>query len=193
MLQIIGCLVATGIVGLTTLVAGRIAGVSLTVFACGFMAFFMTPIFSLRVVRNADIAVLVVQSVAGIVVIQTTHRKGRRQQQPDVTTRELLPLPRRRQEGSRLADAVPLLLERDRDLRLRAADLRVEVDQDQHIRLSEHELDRILTDILRLAFARTNVRRVSIYAARRPSCDRIFGQRRIRPRTRAAPAAHSRP
>ncbi|MEO8367608.1 MAG: DUF4118 domain-containing protein [Candidatus Solibacter sp.] len=161
-----------------TLVAGRIAGVSLTVVACGFMAFFMPPTFSLRVARNADIAVLVVQSVAGIVVTQTTRRKGRRQQQADAITSEPLPLSRR-QEGSRIADVIARLLEKDAGLWLRSADLHVEVDQDQRIKLSEHEFDRILTDILRLAFARNEVtggtrsRRVSIYAAHRPSCDRI--------------------
>lgn len=173
MLQIIGCLIATGIVALTALAAGRIAGLSLTVVICGFMAFFMTPVFSLRVARNADIAVLVLQSVGGVVVTQTGRRKGRPRQQRDVITTEPLSLPLRRQEGSRLADLVPRLLEKDRELRLRSAELHVEVDQHQRVTLSEQQLDGVVADILRLAFARTDVRRVSIYAARRPSCDRI--------------------
>jgi hypothetical protein len=136
------------------------------------MAFFMTPVFSFRVARNIDIAALVFQGVAGIVVTQTARRK-RQRQQPMVITTEPLFLKRRRQEGSRLIDVVPRLMKKDRELWLRSADLHVEVDEFQHITVSEQQLDGLVADILRLAFARTNVRRVSIFAARRPSCDRI--------------------
>ncbi len=175
-LQISGCLIATGVVGLTTAVVGRFAGVALTVVISGMMAFFMTPIFSLRVDRSTDIAALAVQSVAGIVVTQTAHRRSSRRQikqKPGLATAERPPMPRRILESSRLADVVPQLLEKYGDLRLRSADLSVEVDQCLRLTLSESELCRILSDIFRLAFARTNVRRVSTFASRRPSCERI--------------------
>ena len=76
MTEIVCSFLAVGAVAWATATAGRLAGISLTAIASGIMALMMPPVFSLRVESSAEIAVLVVNGVAGLIVAHAVRPRS---------------------------------------------------------------------------------------------------------------------
>src|ERR1043166_1995169 len=72
-----------------------------------------------------------------------------------------------------LPDVLSIIFETDPYLRDRASELGSEANPHRHFSLPFAELARVVSDTLRLAFAHSDVRRVTIYGAQQPSCDRL--------------------
>jgi hypothetical protein len=176
MIELLGCLLSVGAVAFATAIAGRLVGISLVVVSSGLMAFLMPPVFSLRVESSAGIAALVVNGLTGLFVAHVLHpRRGssrvaepvqERSQRPPAADRPLL------------AESVLQVIERDQELRSRASDVCVDVDQNSRPSMAAGELEWILLDILRIAFSHSNVHRVGVYFSRRPEeeCVRIVAE-----------------
>jgi hypothetical protein len=86
-------------------------------------------------------------------------------------------------DGPSFAEAISRVLERDADLRRRASDVWVHVDQNSHSSVAADELDRMLLDILRVALSHSNVHRVDVYSSRRPAeeCIRVAAEYAVQP------------
>ena len=181
MIEIVACFLAVGAVAWATAAAGRLVGISLTAVASGLMAFLMPPVFSLRVESNAGIAALVANGVAGLLVVHTirprraANRVAEPMQRPAARPPAL--------DDPVLAEAILRTIERDASLRMRASDICVHVDQDSRATIATDDLDRILVDILRIAFSHSNVHRIDVYSGRRPgeACIRLAAEYAVQP------------
>src|SRR5579872_6321621 len=154
MIEIIACFLVVGAVAWATAAAGRLAGISLTAVASGLMAFLMPPVFSFRVESNAGIA-LVANGVAGLLVVHTIRPRRTANRAAESVLRLAARPPALNDPF--LAEAIVRTVERDASLRMRASDICVHVAQDSHAAIAADDLDRILVDILRIAFSHSNV------------------------------------
>jgi len=181
LIEILGCFLAVGAVAFVTATAGRLAGLSLTAFASGLMAFLMPPVFSLRVESSAGIAALVVNGVAGLLVAHTVRPRHA----PCSLAEPMQGRPARATapDGPLLAERILQVIERDAVLRGRTSNVYVHVDQNSHLSIAASELDRILLDVLRLALSYSKVHRVDVYSSRRPEeeCIRVAAEYAIEP------------
>jgi hypothetical protein len=168
--HIVSCILSVAAVALTTAAAGRLTGISLAAVASALIAFSMPPVFSFRVANGGDLLMLVAQGAAGLLVAHTV-RIGRSQEWPPrprpVSARP--PLPHR----PLISEAVLRAMDSDAGLSRRASDLHVHADRYARPPVSAPELDRVVLDILRTAFGRSNVQRVSVYSGRQPGAERI--------------------
>ena len=64
-------------------------------------------------------------------------------------------------------------METDADLKKRWNDVEVDGELEGNVALSEAELDRLVSSLLRTAFTHKNVRHVGMYTGRQPTLDRI--------------------
>jgi len=64
-------------------------------------------------------------------------------------------------------------METDADLKERLNDVEVDGELEGNVALSETELDRLVSSLLRTAFTHTDVRHVGMYTGRQPTLDRI--------------------
>ena len=176
MIEILGCLLAVGAVAWATTTAGRLVGITLTAVASGLLAFLMPPVFSFRVESGAGIAALVVNGVAGLVVAHKVRPRRQRSGVAQPAWRSPARPPA--MEGPALAEAISQVVARDACLRRRASDVGVHVDENSRLHLSADDLDRVLLDILRMAFSQSNVHRVDVYSSRRPGeeCIRVAAE-----------------
>jgi hypothetical protein len=171
LLEISGCLLATGGVALATATAGRVAGISLTVLASGLLALILPPMFSLRLETGAGIAALLVNGAAGLFVALTLRSRSRPSVPPARSEEWSVRAPRAVRPV--LADAIWRVIERDAELAARAAEIQVHVDREVELAIAECDLGRMLRDILKLAFGHAAVHRADIYYTHRPEEDGI--------------------
>ena len=168
--HIVSCVLSVAAVALTTATAGRLLGIWLTAIASALIAFSMPPVFSFRVANGGDLLMLVAQGVAGLLVAHTVGTGHSQQCPPDLRRVSTRPPPQHR---PMISEAILRVLDRDAELRRRASDLHVYVDQYARPHLTISELDQMLLDILRTAFGRSKVQCVSVYSGRQPGVVRI--------------------
>ena len=169
MLRILECVLTIGAIAVVRMFVGRLAATAVAITAVPLAVLMAPPFLSLRVEEGADFAMLLLQSVFGFVV--ASKPKNRREALESRVS--YAPRPTPIQSQCSLASGARIVMERDAQLRPRLKDLQVYGASEVHVGLSDPDLERILSDILRMAFSHPDVRCVGAYAARQPSLDRI--------------------
>ena len=172
MSSLLACILAMFGICAVTVLAGRMAGLAATALSGALIAYFvMPPVFSFRIERQKDLAILNVYCVAGLVVTRTVRRASRGRN-----------LAGRMARGPR-ASAVSELAIREAitwaigsDPRFRTVDFRpVPFDPPREICHAQRAIARVVAEVLQIAFERSGeARRVSIYSARESGAERVW-------------------
>jgi hypothetical protein len=177
MLGIIECVLAIIAIAITSMSAGRIAAMMLTAVTAATAVLVMPPFLSWQVERSSDLLALLFQSVVGLIVAYTWPPRNRpvstRYVQRPIVSSGIKPARRPTQKAYSLAAIVRSTMERDSDLGKRAGDLDVYGELDRTIAVAQDELERVILDILRMAFSDSKVQHVGVYTGRQPALDRI--------------------
>ncbi len=152
-------------------IAGRLAGLSITALGSATMAFFlMPPLYSLRVSQTHDIVVLAFYGGAGLVLAKAApSRKKRAFIRVDTVCDQT---PRRALETD-LSRAVADLMSSDLGGPLRALDFTV-FGEALTLPCTQDQTLRMLSDVLTAALETPEVQRISVYLTHRPSVRRLM-------------------
>ena len=177
MVGIIECVLAIGAITLTRMAAGKIAAMTLTALTAATAALVMPPFLSWEVERGSDLLALLFQTVVGLIVAYRSPPRTllirTRAARRSVVPRQIEPVRRSAERPYSLPTVVRRVMEGDADLIKRAGDLGVYGELDGGIAVSQDVLEKLVLDILRLAFSDSKVQRVNVYTGRQPALDRI--------------------
>jgi hypothetical protein len=170
MLAIISIVLAGVSILLARVLAGRTAAITVTGISTMLTALVLPPSLSFHIESSTDAAALVVQGLVGLAIAS-----GIRPRKP----RETYAASRRHEKTNRaevqhsLSDIAHKVMRGDPALGQRLGDLEVFGDIEFHGQLSAQELERIVSDLLRVSFSLKEVERVGVYTGRQPSSTRI--------------------
>jgi hypothetical protein len=152
-------------------IAGRLAGLTITALCTATMAFFlMPPLFSLRVSQTHDIVALALYGTAGLVLARTVPPKRKR---AVVRVDSVCDIGLRTRVETDVSGAVADLMSSDLWGRLSAVDFAVTCGGFA-LPCTRDETLRILSDVLTAALQTPEVQRVSIYGGQGPSVRRLI-------------------
>ena len=172
MLGWIECLLAISATAVACMYAGRVAALTLTAVAAATAAVIMPPFSSWQVDSTADLLALLFQTVVGVAVVYAWPSRMGRQRR--AVPFEPVGLKKTGDsEACFLSTIARDIVQRETGMADRVSDIDVHGELDPRTAISRHELDRILSDIIRIAFSDPKVQRVHIYTSRQPSLDQI--------------------
>ena len=152
-------------------VAGRLVALGMTVLCGASMVYFlMPPVFTFRISRPADLVTLAFYGTLGLVFATSSTSKRK---SAGVLEEPVWNTPPLKQHEADIALAVRELMASDLGVRLRAADIAVEVGA-VGLPCAQGAAFRILSDIVMAALRDPEVRRISIHGGRRPGVYRLY-------------------
>ncbi|HYR43664.1 MAG TPA: hypothetical protein VER98_11610 [Terriglobia bacterium] len=179
MVGIIECVLAIGAITIAGMIAGRIAAMILIALTTATGALIMPPFLSWQVDNDLDLLALLFQNVVGLIVayrspVRPRPISTRNARRSPVSCHHVDPmrLSAERRNYS-LPTVVSSIMEGNANLIKRAGDLEVYGELDGRIAVSQDVLERLVLDVLRLAFSDSRVQHVSVYTERQPALDRI--------------------
>lgn len=150
-------------------IAGRLAGFSVTALCSATMAFFlMPPVFSFRVSKTQDIVVLAFYGATGLVLAKTAPKKKRTPLRVDPVCDH----PQCERLETDLSPAVADLMASDLGVSLRAVNLAIFADA-LTLPCTKGETFRIMSDVITAAVHTPEVRCISIYGGHQPGVRRL--------------------
>lgn len=169
MLGLVESLIAISAIVMTCQVAGRIPAMIMTAFAAMSSAILMPPFASWEIDSTTDLLAVVFQTVVGLTVAYKWPRKGSyRYQQPVIPF-----FSRPRNPGYSLHKIVQTVMKRDKELAATINHIQVCGDLQGPVAISGDELERIVSDVMKMVFSERETRHAKIYTARRPTVDEI--------------------
>jgi len=149
--------------------AGRLASIAVAAAGGAFMVYFlMPPIFSFRVSRPSDLAILACYGALGLVLIRVHRNPTQNADQPgrDREDRRL------REDGTAVAPAIERLLASDLGDRLSKTNIVLDLEC-AVMPWAPDDMVRILSAVITNAIQKCNVQRISICGGRRPGIRRL--------------------
>lgn len=152
--------------------AGRLAGVGVTVLCSATMAYFvMPPVFSFRVSQTHDLIALAIYGATGLLLVKTAPT--RKYADPLPLEPSGYPYVSSRCQGTDLADALSDVMSSALGARLQALGLALP-EGTLTLPCAHGEAVRILVDVLMAALQVPNVRRIAIHASQQPGVRQLI-------------------
>ena len=168
MLGLFESLVAISVIAMTCQVAGRIPAMMMTAFAAASAAIIMPPFASWAIQDPADLLAVVLQTLVGLTVVYSWPRKNQLREQPAPSFSD-----RSRNPGYSLNAIVQSVMKRNRELAAKINHIQICADLHGSAAVSRDDLERIISDVMEMAFSQPNTRHARIYTACRPNLDEI--------------------
>ena len=167
MLGLVESLIAISIIAMTCQIAGRIPAMIMTAFAAVSSAILMPPFASWEIDNTTDLVAVLFQTLVGLTVIYKWPNKNS-YRQPVIPS-----FGHPRNPGFSLHIIVQTVMRRNKELAAKINHIQVCGDLQGPVAISADDLERIVSDVMSMAFSEPEIRHAKVYTARRPTVDEI--------------------
>src|SRR5437588_5149332 len=165
MLGLFESLIAISAIAMTCQIAGRIPAMIVTAFAAVSSAILMPPFASWEIDSTTDVVAVVFQTAVGLAVAYKWPRKKsyRRSAAPSFSRPE--------NPAYSVRAIVQTVMKRNKELAAKINDIQICGDLQGPVSISGDDLERIISDVMKMVFSQREPRHAKIYTARRPTVD----------------------